>query len=171
MDYATKTIVELIDPSSMELKAEVDEIDIPGVRLWQRAIISVDALPDLQLEGRVTSIYPLPFEESGLILYKVKIGFDVPEYSGLKAGMSATADIIISKRSNVLLVPSRAIGQDSSGNPMVKVMVDEQIAERLVVIGISDDYQTEIIDGLNEGEVVVIERKVKPESAGGFFGG
>ena len=171
MDYATKTIVELIDPSSMELKAEVDEIDIPGVRLWQRAIISVDALPDLQLEGRVISIYPLSIEEAGLILYKVKIGFDVPEYSGLKAGMSATADIIISKRSNVLLVPSRAIGQDSSGNPMVKVMVDDQIEDRLVVIGISDDYQTEIVAGLNEGEVVVIERRVKPESAGGFFGG
>ena len=171
MDYATRTIVEIVDPRSMELDAEVDEIDIPEVRLWQRAIIEVDALPDLQLEGRVTSIYPLPFEESGLILYKVKIGFDVTEYSGLKAGMSATADIILSKRSNVLLVPNRAIEQDSSGNPMVKVMVDEQIEERPVVIGISDGYQTEIVDGLNEGEVVVIERRVEPESAGGFFGG
>jgi len=171
MDYATKTIVELIDPGSMELNAEVDEIDIPGVRLWQKAIIDVDALPDLQLEGRVTSIYPLPFEESGLILYKVKIGFNVPDYSGLKAGMSATADIILSKRSNVLLVPSRAIEQDSSGNLMVKVMVDEQIEERPVVIGLSDGYQTEIVDGLNEGEVVVIERKVKPETGGGLFGG
>ena len=171
MDYATKTIVELIDPGSMELEAEVDEIDIPGVRLWQKAIIDVDALPDLQLEGRVTSIYPLPFEESGLILYKVKIGFNVPDYSGLKAGMSATADIILSKRSSVLLVPSRAIEQDSSGNLMVKVMVDEQIEERPVVIGLSDGYQTEIVDGLNEGEVVVIERKVKPETGGGLFGG
>jgi len=171
MDYATRTIVELIDLSIMELDAEVDEIDIPGVRRGQRAIIEVDALPDLQLEGRVISIYPLSIEEAGLILYKVKIGFDVPEYSGLKAGMSATADIIISKRSNVLLVPSRTIGQDSSGNPMVKIMVDDQIEDRLVVIGISDDYQTEIVDGLNEGEVVVIERKVKPESSGGLFGG
>jgi multidrug efflux pump subunit AcrA (membrane-fusion protein) len=142
----------------MELDAEVDEIDIPGVRLGQRAVISVDALPDLQLEGKVTSISPLSTEKSGVILYKVKVGFDVLENSGLKSGMSATADIIFTKRSNVLLVPSRAIGQDSSGNPMVKVMVDEQIQERPVVIGISDGYQTEIVDGLDEGEVVVIER-------------
>jgi len=172
MDYATRTIFELIDPTVMELNAEVDEIDIPSVKLRQRAIISVDALPELQLEGKVTSIYPLPTEEAGLILYKVKISFDVPEYSGLKAGMSATADIILNKRSNVLLVPSRAIEQDSSGNPMVKVMVGEQIEERSVVIGISDDYQTEIVAGLDEGEVVVIERQVKPEPSGGlFFGG
>ncbi len=157
-DYATRIIIELIDPSHMELDAEVDEIDIPGVRLGQRAVIDVDALPDLQLEGKVTSISPLSTEESGVILYKVKIGFEVLENSGLKSGMSATADIIINKQSNVLLVPSRAVGQDSSGNPMVKVMVDEQIQERPVVIGISDDYQTEIVDGLDEGEVVVIER-------------
>jgi len=168
---APQIIVHVIDPATMELKAEVDEIDIPSVRLWQQAIISVDALPDLELEGRVTSIYPLPSEESGLILYKVRIDFDVAEGSGLKAGMSATADIIISKQSNVLLLPNRAIEQDSLGNPMVKVMVNEQIEERPVVIGISDGYQTEIVAGLNEGEVVVVERKVKPETGGGLFGG
>jgi len=171
MDYAAKVAFELIDPSIMELNAEVDEIDIPGVKLGQRAIISVDALPDLELEGRVTSVYPLPTEESGLILYKVKVGFNVADGSGLRSGMSAGADIIINERSNVLLLPNRAIGQDSSGNPVVKIMVDEQIEERPVVIGISDGYQTEIIDGLDAGEVVVIERKVQPETSGGLFGG
>jgi hypothetical protein len=50
-------------------------------------------------------------------------------------------------------------------------MVNEQIQERSVVIGISDGYQTEIIEGLDEGEVVVVERKVKPETPGGLFGG
>jgi len=168
-DYATRIIIELIDPTVMELKADVDEIDVPEVRLWQRAVISVDALPDLQLEGKVTSISPLSTEESGVIFYKVKIGFDVPEYSGIKSGMSATADIIITKRSNVLLVPNRAIEQDSSGNPMVKVMVNEQLEERPIVIGLSDINQTEVVDGLSEGEIVVIERRIKVESSGGLF--
>ncbi|MFC1979602.1 efflux RND transporter periplasmic adaptor subunit [Chloroflexota bacterium] len=168
-DYATRIIIELIDPSHMELDAEVDEIDIPGVRLGQKAVISVDALPDLQLNGKVTSISPLSTEESGLILYKVKIGFDVPEGLGLKSGMSAGADVVIEQKSSVLLVPNRAVGQDSSGNPVVKVMVDEQIEERPVVIGASDGFQTEIVDGVNEGEIVVIERQVKVEEGGGGF--
>jgi len=171
-DYATRTIVEIIDPGKMELSAEVDEIDIPKVKLGQRAVISVDALPDIQLEGKVTSISPLATEESGLILYKIKVSFDVPEGSGLRAGMSATADIIINGRSNVLLVPNRAIGQDSQGKPVVKVMVGEQVEERAVVIGISDGSQTEIVSGLNEGETVVIEKKAPTKSGGGFlFGG
>jgi len=158
LDYATRTIMELVDLSSMELSAEVDEIDVPSVKVGQRAIISIDALPDVKLEGKVTSISPLATEESGLILYKIKVGFDVPEGSGLRAGMSATADIVIDERSSVLLVPSRAIGQDSLGNPVVKVMVNGQIEERAVVIGITDGYQTEILDGLQQGETVVIER-------------
>ncbi len=169
---ATATIVHLIDPSNMELNAEVDEIDIPDVKLGQRALIEVDALPALQLEGVVTLIGSLPIVEAGLVLYlvlyEVKIGFDVPQGYNLKVGMSAIADIIIHERSNVLLVPDRAVTKDSQGNPMVRVMVDEQIQEQSVVVGISDGYQTEIVSGLEEGDMVVRETKVKPSAPGLF---
>jgi len=163
------TVVHLIDPSSMQLKVQVDEIDVVEVKLEQRAIIEVDALPALPLEGKVSSISLLPTQEAGLIVYDVKIEFDIPEGTGLRAGMSATADIIITERNGVLLVPNRAISQDSQGNHVVEVMVNDQIEERAVDIGISDGFQTEIVDGLEEGEVVV-ERRTKPKSAiPGFF--
>ena len=155
---APKAIVYLIDPTGMELIVEIDEIDIPEVRLNQEAIIEIDALRDVEFEGTVTAIYPLPITEGGVVLYNAKINLDVPENSAIKIGMSTEADIIIDKRSNVLLVPERAIEEDSEGNPVVKVMVNEQIQERPVDIGISDGYQTEIVDGLNEGETVVVER-------------
>ncbi|MDI6814600.1 MAG: efflux RND transporter periplasmic adaptor subunit [Dehalococcoidales bacterium] len=163
----TTTIIHLIDLTTMELKVDVDELDIPRVKPGQRAIIEVDALPALPLEGEVIFVSPLAKEEAGLVLYVVKIGFDVPQGSGLRVGMSATADIVIDERSNVLLVPNRVIKQDSQGNPIVEVMVNEQIQERPVVIGISDGYQTEIVDGLKEGEVVVWV-KPKPSRPGLF---
>ncbi|MFC1985221.1 efflux RND transporter periplasmic adaptor subunit, partial [Chloroflexota bacterium] len=147
-------IIQLIDLTTMELNVEVDEIDVPGVKLGQRAIIEVDALPALPLEGKVNFISLLPTEEGGVIVYNVKINFDVPEGTGLRAGMSATADIITTERKNALLVPDRTIKQDSQGNSIVEVMVDKQIEERAVVIGVSDGFQTEILDGLEEGEVV-----------------
>jgi len=165
---ATMTIINLIDLTSMELEVEVDEIDIAEVKLGQRAIIEVDALPALQLEGEVKSISTLSIEAGGLVLYEVTIGFDVPQGYNLKIGMSAIADIILDERNNVLLVPSRAISQDSQGKPVVKVMVDEEIEERPVVTGISDGFDTEIVDGLSEGDVVVIETKVKPSAPGLF---
>jgi HlyD family secretion protein len=166
MDYATRTIIELIDPAAMELTAEVDEIDIPLVELGQKAVIGVDALPGVPLEGEVTSVSPLASEESGLVLYEIKVSFEAPEGSGLKAGMSATADIIISGRSGVLLVPDRAIGEDSQGNTVVNVVAGNKVEERKVVIGISDGYDTEIISGLEEGEVVMVEKR--SSSIGGF---
>ncbi len=151
-------IIHLIDPSSMELIVELDEIDVPEVKLNHKTIISIDALPDIPLEGKVIVIYPLPKTEGGVVLYNVKISLDATEVSGLKIGMSADADIIINERSNILLVPDRAIKQDSQGNQVVKVVVNEQTEERPVVIGISDGFETEIVEGLNEGETVSIKR-------------
>jgi len=169
--YSTTTIMEIIDPSYMELKAEVDEIDIPLVKPGQQAIITLDALPDVELVGDVAFVYPLSREESGVILYEVKTNINVPAGSALKAGMSASADIIIDQRRNVLLVPSRAITQDSAGNSILKVKVGEEIEERQVVTGLSDSYTTEIASGsVSAGEMVVIEKKAKEGSGGGIFG-
>lgn len=151
---APQTIIHLIDPTTMELKAEVDEIDIAKVQAGQRTIIEIDALPDVQFEGTVTSISQLPTMQAGVVLYEVKIDFSILEDSRLRAGMSASADIIINERSNILLVPDRAIGKDSQGRPIVKVIVDGETEERLVVVGLSDGFETEIIDGLSEGEVI-----------------
>jgi len=153
----TTTIVHLIDPTVMELKVEVDEIDIPEVKLGQRAISDVDALPGVPLEGEVIYIPPLSIETAGVVVYEVKIGIDVPSDYVLKAGMSASADIVINERDNILLVPSRAVTQDSQGNPVVHVVVNEQIEERPVVIGISDGTETEVLDGLDEGEIVAVK--------------
>lgn len=166
---APTVIINLIDFTTLELTVEVDEIDIPEVKLGQRTIISVDALPDVNLEGEVASISPLPKEEAGLVLYEVKISFTVPEGSGLMVGMSATADIVVDERSNVLVVPERAIKQDTQGNPVVEVMLGEQLEERPVVIGVSDGFQTEIVDGLKQGDTVVITTKAKPAETGGFL--
>jgi len=157
---AANTIIQLIN-NSMELILEIDEIDIPGVEVGQEVIIEIDALPAVLFPGTVDVIYPMPNAVGGIILYEVKINLSDKEGSGIKIGMSASADIITHQRSNVLLVPSRAIKQDDQGKPLVKVMVNGQTQERLIIIGISDDSQTEIISGLNEGETVVVERRAR----------
>ncbi|MFC1954391.1 HlyD family secretion protein [Chloroflexota bacterium] len=91
------TVIHIIDPDSLEINVEVDEIDIPAVKLGQRALIEIDALPDLLLEGKVVSISLLPTINTGLVMYDVIIEFDVPIDIGLKAGMSVTVDIVITE--------------------------------------------------------------------------
>ena len=164
------TIVHIIDPSSMWLTVQVDEIDIVDVKVGQKAVIEVDGLPDLLLEGTVSIISLLPTMEGGVILYDVEIEFEVPEGADFRVGMSATADILIANREGVLLVPSRAIRQDSKGNLLVEIVADGETELRQVVTGLSDGFETEIVEGLEGGEVI-IERRTRAGSSGaGFLG-
>lgn len=154
-----RRIISLIDPTIMELVVEVDEIDIPEVAVGQEVIVTLDALPDKEFSGAVTTIYPVPLEVGGVIVYQAKIKLDVPEGSGVMVGMSAEADIILVKKGDALLVPDRAISEDSEGNTIVYVLVDKDLEERQVVVGISDGFDTEIMSGLETGEKVLATGK------------
>jgi multidrug efflux pump subunit AcrA (membrane-fusion protein) len=101
--FTERTIVEIIDLSHMELTALVDELDVVKVKTGQKVMISVDAMPGTKLKGRVTYISPVA-REPGVVLfesddeekdYEVKIDFDIPEHSPIRAGMNATAEIIV----------------------------------------------------------------------------
>jgi hypothetical protein len=96
-----------------------------------------------------------------VVLYDIKITLDIPRDAGARVGMSASADVIAEKRSGVLFVPNRAGTQNSQGQTIVKVKSGEQVTERQVVTGITDDVSTEIVSGVTEGETVVIENRPK----------
>ncbi len=155
------TIIHIIDPTAMELGIQLDEIDVPQVKPGQEAIVTIDALPDREFSGKVSNIFPLPNVVGGVVLYDVKINLDVPRDAGVKVGMSASADVIAEKHASVLLVPNRAVTQNSQGQTIVKVRSGEQVMERQVVAGITDDVSTEIVSGVTEGETVVIESRPK----------
>jgi HlyD family secretion protein len=102
--YTETTIVELVDPRHMELTARVYELDVVKVKTGQKVMIIVDAMPGTKFEGQVTFISPVAREPVGVLLfededeeksYVVKINFDIPENSPIRAGMSATAEIIV----------------------------------------------------------------------------
>jgi multidrug efflux pump subunit AcrA (membrane-fusion protein) len=145
----------------MELGIQLDEIDVPQVKPGQETVITLDALPGKKFSGKVSNIFPLPNVVGGVVLYDVKINFDVPKDAGIKVGMSASADVIIEKRTGVLLVPNRAVTQDKQGKTIVKVKSGEQVTERPVITGVTDDVSTEIVSGVTEGETVVIESRPK----------
>ncbi|MFC1970974.1 hypothetical protein ACFLV0_03460, partial [Chloroflexota bacterium] len=108
------------------------------------------ALPYAEFKGMVTAVSPVPKEEGGVVLYDIRLSLDVPENSGIKVGMSASADVIIEKHSDALLVPSRAIQKNDRGEKIVKVVSGEEVEERPVVTGADDGFQTGILSGLSD---------------------
>jgi len=163
VDYASRTAVYLVDTTAIEMTGTIDEIDVRKVEMGQEAIITVDALPNERLKGKVTFVSPSATNQSGAPIFPVKISLE-PTDENFQGGLTATANIIVDKHENVLLIPSQAI-RGLPGNNWVEVVTDEKtraIEKRQIVLGAQgQDMQgnqvTQVISGLNEGERVVLE--------------
>ena len=151
---ATSPAIYLIDPSEIKLSGVIDEMDVSKVKLGQEATITLDALPDKEVKGRVTFISPASTAQAGVVFYKTTITLENPDEE-LKDGMSANAEIVIEEHDGVLLIQNRAI-QGSLEKPWVQVVTNGQIEQRQISIGLSDGTYTEILSGLEEGEEVVL---------------
>lgn len=156
-DYSTVTAVHLVDTSTVKLEGMIDEIDIFKVKVGQKAIITIDAMPDKEFTGRVTFISPFGTQMAGVVEFAVTIALD-PTDIELKGGLTATADIIVAERNNVLLIPKDAIIETPTGTFVLVVKDDttKQPERRQVDLGIRDYQFAEVISGLSEGEKVLI---------------
>jgi len=157
--------ISLVDTSEMEMRGFIDEIDIAIVKVGQAANITLDALPDEEVEGTVAFISPIGTALIGVVYYETTITLESLD-EGLKDGMTATAEVIIERRDDVLLIPNRA-NWGTLENPWVKVYIDGQEEEREITLGLSDGINTEVLSGVEEGDKVVLP--AAGERQGGFF--
>lgn len=132
---------------------QVSEMDMPHVRVEQKAHISVPAITGKIFTGTITAVDTTGIAKSGVIHYPVTITLDNPT-SELLTNMSADVKIILSEKDNVLLVPASAI-QDNNGTPVVQVMKNGTPTQVPVQTGLSNDTQTEILSGLSQNDTVV----------------
>jgi RND family efflux transporter MFP subunit len=156
-DYSSIVAINLVDTRTVKMEGVVDEIDIFKVKMGQEAVVTVDALPGEEFTGTVTFISPFGSELTGVVNYPVTIELD-PTDVELKGGLTATADIIVAKRENVLLVPSNAITR-KRGDYWVDVITNEETMEteeRPITIGERNEMYTEVISGLTEGQLVLV---------------
>ena len=168
-DVPTATLatpaISLVDTSEIEMPGFIDEIDITMVQPGQEANIILDALPDEEVKGRVAFISPVGTIQAGVVSYDTTITLE-NSIEELRDGMTATAEVIIERRDDVLFIPNRAI-RGTWENPTVLVLVDEQGEEREITLGLTDGINTEVLSGLEEGEEV--ELPASGERPDGFF--
>ncbi len=151
---AAIAVISVVDPTSIKMDGVIDEIDVSKVKLGQEAIITLDALLDKEVKGRVTFISQAGTVQAGVVSYKTTVTLQNPDEE-LRDGMSATAEIVIERHENVLLIPNRTI-QGTWDNLWVEVVVGEQTEQRQITLGLSDGVNTEVLSGLEEGEEVVL---------------
>jgi multidrug efflux pump subunit AcrA (membrane-fusion protein) len=153
-------IVEIPDLSQLFIDLRLEEVDRGRIQMGQIVKLRVDAIPDREFTAELDYVSPI-----AALVFK---GGSTPEKTfparatlkdldpRLRPGMSASAEIIIEKQPNQLLIPARA-SFDKEGKPAVYVQVGKGFATREVQIGKRNDEDLVITGGLKEGEVVTLE--------------
>jgi multidrug efflux pump subunit AcrA (membrane-fusion protein) len=154
------TFVTIIDLSRLEVAAYVDEVDIGRVVIGQKASFTVDSFPDVDFTGKVTAVYPRAVIQSNVVNYITTLSIDNSE-GRLKPDMTATINIVLEERRNVLAVPDRAL-RSEGGKRVVYIVEGQGSVPRSVRVGRRGGGFIEILEGLKEGEVVVV-RASSPE--------
>jgi HlyD family secretion protein len=140
---------------SMQLPVQVDELDLPSIKDKMKADVKIDSLGGRTFQGEVNQVSTVGTTTNGVTFYTVVLA--VPNRNQqLKYGMTATAEILIQNKQNVLLLPIEAL-QSQQGKRYVSLKKADGTVETKheVKIGIRSKTQVEIIEGLKEGDKVV----------------
>lgn len=161
MVHSRQKIFSLPDMSRMQVTVRIHESLIRKVKSGLRAEIRVDAFPNLVVSGEVKSVAQLADSNRG------GMSGDVKEYTAvvtltnmpreeLKPGMTAEAKILVGEFANVLMVPLKAVAEQS-GKYYTYAKTPEGLERRGVMIGATNDKMVEIVDGVKEGETVALD--------------
>ena len=165
------TVIAHVITKQKIAEISLNEVDEAKVKVGQKATLTFDAIPDLSIAGEVIDINTVGQVSQGVVSYGVKISFDTQD-ERVKPGMSVTADIITDAKQDVLVVPNNAVKSQGSSNYVELVDTTGENTQQLLAntsgvvlsnspksqtieTGLSNDTSTEIVLGLNEGDIVV----------------
>ena len=157
----TSNDVVIVLSDRLIVKAQVDEVDIGSVKVGQKAIISLDAYPEIKVNSIVDHISYESKIVNNVTIYEVDIAPEsIPDV--FRSGMSANVDIIEKSKEDVLLIPLEAVKKDKEGS-FVLLSQGEKPVRRRVEIGIFDERNVEVISGIEaEDKILIVTQKYSP---------
>jgi RND family efflux transporter MFP subunit len=170
---STQPIV-VADLAHLEAQVTVVETDLPRIKVGQPVQMTFDALTGQTFSAKVVEVAYVGTVTSGVVNYPVTIALDQPSTSSasqqIRPGMTANVTIVVEQRDNILLVPNRAV-KTTGRQKIVNVVVDGKPTPVNVTLGMSGDTESEVVSGLNEGDVVQVLQTTTTTGGGGGFGG
>jgi HlyD family secretion protein len=170
MNNAGTVLMTIADMSVVEAVMEVDETDIPSVKVGQRATVTIDAYPNKTFPGLVTEVASSPIKTNGVapgstqaVNFEVKIQVENPP-PDVRPGFSVSADIITGTRPKALAIPIQALvvrekPGSGPGKPVDEegVFLVENGATKFETVktGLSGDSSIELVSGAKEGQQIV----------------
>ncbi|MBU1727887.1 efflux RND transporter periplasmic adaptor subunit [Patescibacteria group bacterium] len=183
------TLVATLITQKQIAEISMNEVDVAKIKTGARATLTFDAIEELTITGEVVEIDSVGAVEQGVVTYNVKISFDTQD-ERVKPAMSVSASIITEMKQDVLTVPNSAIKSQNNksyvevldyhiepsnnGNGNIGLISKTPPKRIAVETGISNDFQTEIISGLEEGDEIItrtiLPTTTKTTTAPSIFG-
>jgi hypothetical protein len=148
-------IVSIVDPTSMQVRARVSQVDRSLVAVGQPARVTLDAYPGVSFDGKVEQLAPLAITSSvtaavrGFVAIVSIAGSDTV----LMPDLSAAVDVTVQQRENVLVLPRESVAIDKTG-AWVRVKQGGSFVRRAVTVGEVGDVQVVVASGVAEGAVL-----------------
>ncbi|MCU6797245.1 efflux RND transporter periplasmic adaptor subunit [Paenibacillus sp. WQ 127069] len=148
----------------MQLPIQVDELDLPNVKAGMKAAVRVDSISNKVFEGEVNQVSTVGTTTNGVTFFDAVLS--VKNTSELRYGMTATAEIIIQDKKNIVLLPIEALQQQQGKRYVTLLKADGTKEERHEIkIGIRSKTDIEVTEGLNEGDQVVAASRQRTQNA------
>ncbi|MEG1800412.1 MAG: HlyD family efflux transporter periplasmic adaptor subunit, partial [Oscillospiraceae bacterium] len=167
----TGPLAVIQDTDNLVISTSFKEYDIPNIKIGQKVSIKSDATGDKAISGTVSqiSLTANASQNGGNdVSFPAEIQVETPD-SGLLVGMNAKANVILSQKDNIFVVPADAIGTNEKGEQVVYVKNGEIFEPVVVTTGEKNDFYTEIISTkLSVGTIV---RSNADEAAAGMMSG
>ena len=162
----TGNAVTVVDMNNLQIKVTVAEVDISKIKVGQTAQLSFDALSGKTYSAKVLAIGPVATVTQGVVNYPVTVSITNSDGS-VKPGMTANLNITVEERTNVLLVPLRAV-RTQGNQKTVTVLYQGQNIAVPVTTGLTNDQYAEVVSqGLKEGDELVLTTTTTRQTTGG----
>lgn len=152
-------LVTLYDMDNVSMSATVSQEEMPDIFLGSAVNVGFTAYPEDIFTAFVTEISDASTDSGGNVVYEVTVTMD-GDVSGLYQGMTGEITFITRQSEDILYVHKRAIVTED-GKTYVKLRdEDGDVIEKEITIGFSDGIHVQVVEGLSEGDIVLIESKV-----------
>jgi HlyD family secretion protein len=151
-------IAEVANMQDLVFEGNIDESDVGQLKKGMRLELTVGAIEKQTFEAVLDYISPKGVEESGSVKFEIIADVVQKKDVFLRAGYSASADIILDKRTNVLAILERDLMFEDDGKVYVESEVTEQEFEKKYIqVGLSDGINIEILGGIDTSTKVKVQ--------------
>ena len=152
--------MQIVDPSSMVVNANVNQVDTELLRLGMKALVHLDAYPGVELAAHVYSIGAVPVAgRRPNFMREIPVQLKLDQMDPrLTPDLSASADVTLDSEQKAAITPLAAIFQEgASAKPFVFLRAPEGWRKRQVELGLRNNVAVAVRSGLSSGDVVALD--------------